>query len=105
MNRYDPKSYVSAELWEAINLIKMGHFSHGDRDAFRPLIDNLMHHDPFYVIADIDDYVKAQDRVSTTWKDRTRWNNMSLLNISRSGFFSSDRSIKDYCNNIWDIEV
>ena len=105
MNGYDPKSYMSAELWEAINLIKMGHFSHGDRDAFRPLIDNLMHHDPFYVIADIDDYVKAQDKVSNAWKDRTRWNNMSLLNISRSGFFSSDRSIKDYCNNIWDIEV
>ena len=101
MNGYDPKNYMNDELWEAINLVKMGHFSEGDRESFKPLVDNLLHHDPFYVIADLEDYVRAQDEVSATWKDRNKWNTMSLLNIARSGFFSSDRSIRDYCQNIW----
>ena len=100
---YDPKSHMSTELWEAINLIKGGHFSHGDKDMFRPLLDNLLHQDPFCVFADFSDYLDAQDRVSSAWKDKDRWNKMSLLNTARSGFFSSDRSIRDYCTSIWGI--
>jgi len=102
-NGYDPKHHMSSELWETINLIKGGHFSQGDKDAFRPLMDNLLDHDPFCVCADFSDYCDAQDRVGSAWKDRDRWNRMSLLNIARSGFFSSDRSIRDYCANIWGI--
>jgi starch phosphorylase len=102
-NGYDPKSHMSPELWETINLIKSGHFSHGDKDMFRPILDNLLDHDPFCVFADFSDYLDAQDRVSSAWKDRDRWNKMSLLNIARSGFFSSDRSIKEYCESIWRI--
>ena len=49
------------------------------------------------------DYLDAQDRVSAAWKDRQRWNRMSVINTARSGFFSSDRSIRDYCNKIWGI--
>ena len=100
---YNPQNYISPELWEAINLIRGGHFSKGDKFIFSPLMDSLIHHDPFCVMADFDDYCDAQDRVSNTWKDRDKWNEMSLLNIARSGFFSSDRSIRDYCNSIWDI--
>ena len=102
-NGYDPKSHMSPELWEVINLVKGGHFSHGDKDMFRPILDNLLNHDPFCVFADFSDYLDAQDRVSSAWKDRDRWNKMSLLNIARSGFFSSDRSIKEYCESIWRI--
>ena len=102
-NGYDPKHHMSSELWETINLIKGGHFSQGDKDAFRPLMDSLLNHDPFCVMADFSDYCDAQDRVSSAWMDRDRWNKMSLLNIARSGFFSSDRSIRDYCANIWGI--
>ena len=100
-NGYDPKNYMSAELWEVINLVKGGHFSDGNREMFEPLINNLLDHDPFCVCADFSDYCDAQDRVSSAWKDRNKWNTMSLLNIARSGFFSSDRSIRDYCQNIW----
>jgi len=100
---YDPKSHMSSELWETVNLIKGGHFSQGDKELFRPLIDNLLDHDPFCVMADFSDYCDAQDRVSSAWTDRERWNRMSLINTARSGFFSSDRSIKDYCKNIWGI--
>ena len=102
-NGYNPQSYISTELWESINLINGGHFSQGNKDAFKPLMDSLLNHDPFCVCADFADYCDAQDRVSSAWMDRDRWNKMSLLNIARSGFFSSDRSIRDYCANIWGI--
>ena len=70
---------------------------------FKPLLDNLLYHDPFCVFADFSDYLDAQDRVSSAWKDRESWNRMSVINTARSGFFSSDRSIRDYCDKIWKI--
>ena len=100
-NGYNPQSHMSEELWEVINLVKGGHFSHGDKSMFEPLVNNLLHHDPFCVFADFSDYLDAQDRVSSAWRERDKWNKMSLLNIARSGFFSSDRSIKEYCETIW----
>ena len=100
---YDPKQHMSSELWDVINLIKGGHFSHGDKQKFKPLLDNLLYHDPFCVFADFSDYLDAQDRVSSAWKDRESWNRMSVINTARSGFFSSDRSIRDYCDKIWKI--
>ena len=54
-------------------------------------------------MADFEDYINAQDKVSQAWTNKDTWNRMSLLNIARSGFFSSDRSIKDYCDRIWNI--
>jgi len=102
-NGYDPKHHMSSELWEVINLIKGGHFSQGNKEMFAPLIDNLLNHDPFCVFADFSDYLDAQDRVSRAWTNRERWNRMSIINTARSGFFSSDRSIRDYCSKIWSI--
>jgi starch phosphorylase len=102
-NGYEPKNYMSSELWEAINLIKGGHFSNGDKEKFQPLVDNLLNHDPFCVCADFSDYLDAQDRVSNAWKDWKNWQRMSMINVARSGFFSSDRSIGDYCTKIWGI--
>ena len=90
-------------MWEVINLVRGGHFSHGDRNMFAPLIDNLINHDPFCVCADFSDYLDAHDRVMSAWKEPDRWKKMSLINIARSGFFSSDRSIRDYCTKIWGI--
>ena len=104
-NYYDPNHYISTELGEALNLIECGHFSGGNRETFAPLLHNLKNHDPFFVMADFDDYIVAQDKVSQAWTNRDSWNRMSLLNIARSGFFSSDRSIRDYCNKIWGIKI
>ena len=56
-------------------------------------------------MADFDEYLSAQEEVSHRWKDRDGWNTMSLMNIARSGFFSSDRSIRDYCERIWGINI
>ena len=100
---YNPKDFIGPDLREALDLVTCGHFSGGDRYVFKPLLDNLLSHDPFFVMADFDDYVSAQDRVSESWKDRQSWNRKALVNISQSGFFSSDRSIRDYCKSIWNI--
>ena len=102
-NGYDPKEYMSAGLFEAIELIKSGHFSNGDKNSFNNLISNIMNKDPFCVCADFADYCRAQNVVDNTWGNREEWNRKSLMNIARSGFFSSDRSIQDYCDTIWKI--
>jgi starch phosphorylase len=104
---YRPKDVIGAipELAEAIRLIEMGHFSNGDGELFRPLLDNLTGNDPFFVMADFAAYLRAQDAVSRAWTDRMHWNRMSVLNVARTGFFSSDRSIRDYCREIWKVEA
>jgi starch phosphorylase len=92
------------ELAEILRLVEQGHFSNGDGDLFRPLLQNLTGRDPFFVLADFNDYLRAQAEVDQAWADRGRWNRMSLLNSARSGFFSSDRSIRDYAERIWKAE-
>ncbi len=103
---YEPQQYINSlpELAEALKLIEVGHFSNGDADLFRPILDNLKGTDPFFVMADFEDYLRAQDSVSRAWTDREEWNRMSLLNTARSGFFSSDRSIREYCKRIWKVD-
>jgi glycogen phosphorylase len=102
---YRPSGYVERndELREVLNLIDEGYFSRGDRSVFRPLVDNLMYSDPFLVLADYGDYVSCQERVSEVWKDQNRWTRMSILNTARSGKFSSDRAIGEYCGRVWKI--
>ena len=85
-------------------IIFWGHFSGGERDLFRPLLDQLRGQDPFFVLADFDAYLQAQNRVDEVWIDRRRWTTMSLLNTARSGYFSSDRSIRDYATSIWKVD-
>ena len=92
------------ELAEILRLVEQGHFSNGDGDLFRPLLQNLTGRDPFFVLADFNEYLRAQAEVDLAWADRGRWNRMSLLNSARSGFFSSDRSIRDYAERIWKAE-
>jgi starch phosphorylase len=92
-------------LAEALRLVEQGHFSNGDQDLFRPLLQNLTGSDPFFVLADFADYLRAQEEVSQAWSDAPRWNRMALLNTARTGFFSSDRSIRQYAKEIWRAEA
>ncbi|MBC1261221.1 glycogen/starch/alpha-glucan phosphorylase [Synechococcus sp. BSF8S] len=103
---YRPWELIASipELPEVLQLVEQGHFSNGDTELFKPLLENLTGRDPYYVMADFSDYMRAQQAVSTTWGDRTTWNRMSLLNTARTGFFSSDRSIRDYAERIWQAE-
>jgi starch phosphorylase len=102
---YRPMQYVerNPELGAVLELVNSGHFSRGDREVFRPLFENLIQSDPFLVLADFAAYVACQERVSDAWHAPDHWTRMSILNTARSGKFSSDRSIREYCNEIWGV--
>jgi starch phosphorylase len=67
-------------------------------------VDSLLHKDDYLLLADYASYLDCQDRVSEAFRDRQRWTRMSILNTARSGKFSSDRSIRDYCERIWKVK-
>ena len=84
-------------------MIGEGAFSGGDADVFAPLVANLAHHDHFLVLADYADSVRSQGEVAGAWSDTAAWTRMSILNTARSGKFSSDRAIAEYCADIWNV--
>ena len=103
---YRPTEYIERdpELAAVLELIAQGTFTHGDTEVLRPIVDNLCFHDPFLVLADYRSYVDCQDRVSAAWQDGDTWSRMSILNSARSGKFSSDRAIAQYCEDIWHVD-
>ena len=100
---YNPRDYyhTNDELKEVISLIGSGFFSRGDTGLFRGLMDGLMYHDPYLLFADFASYLDCQHQVSAAYLDKEHWTRMSILNAARTGKFSSDRSIKEYCDDIW----
>jgi glycogen phosphorylase len=102
---YRPMDYYNANqgLRDVIDLIRSGYFSRGDTELFRPLIDGLMHQDPYLLLADFQSYVECQEKVAEAYRDEERWTRMSILNTARSGKFSSDRTIREYCTDIWHV--
>ena len=103
---YNPREYYNSnsELKKAIDLISSGYFSKGDVALFKPLVDSLIHHDAYLVLADYQSYLECQQRVSQAYLDKEQWNRMSVLNVARMGKFSSDRSIREYCEDIWRVK-
>jgi starch phosphorylase len=93
--------YSQPELREVINLIRDGYFSRGNSEQFLGLVGNLLYHDPYMVLADYQAYAECQQLVDAAYRDPDRWTRMSILNTARSGKFSSDRSIREYCSDIW----
>jgi starch phosphorylase len=102
---YRPQDYIDSndELRAVLDLIAGGAFSHGDTEVFKPLVDNLRYDDPFLVCADFASYLAAQEQVGAAWLDKDAWTKMSILNTARSGKFSSDRAIAEYCDEIWNV--
>jgi glycogen phosphorylase len=103
---YRPSEYAAAHagLRAALELVRDGAFSNGDRELFRPLLDNLMRHDEYMVCADYASYEECQARVDAAWRERERWTRMSIVNAARMGKFSSDRAIREYMREIWNVE-
>jgi starch phosphorylase len=106
-NGYRPREYLERdpELRAALDLIAEGRFSRGDRDLFRPLVDNLTSFDPFLVLADFRAYVACQEKVAAAWQDQERWTRMSIANTAHAGKFSSDRAIREYSGRIWNLKT
>jgi starch phosphorylase len=98
---YHPQEHMTPELQEVISLIDSGFFSRGDTELFRALTDGLLWHDPYLVFADFESYSECQLQVSRAYREVERWSRMSILNTARSGKFSSDRTIREYCTDIW----
>ncbi|WP_129777163.1 glycogen/starch/alpha-glucan phosphorylase [Peristeroidobacter soli] len=98
---YRPLEHMTPELQEVISLINSGFFSRGDVQMFRALTDGLLWHDPYLVFADFESYSDCQLQVSQAYRDVDHWTRMSILNSARSGKFSSDRTIREYCADIW----
>ena len=102
---YHPRSYyeTNPQLRAAIDLVGSGAFSNGDRGRFGSIIGNWLHDDPFMALADFEAYMAAQQRVEAAYADTEGWTRSAILNVARSGFFSSDRSMHDYLVKIWKI--
>jgi starch phosphorylase len=102
---YRPQDFVdrNAELREVLDFIASGALAGGNPNLLRSIVDDLLWHDPFLVLADYQAYVECQERVSGLWRAPEAWTRMAILNVARMGKFSSDRSIRDYCQRVWNV--
>jgi starch phosphorylase len=103
---YKPREVYqnNLELKGVIDAIRAGVFSPDDPHRFDSLVDSLLNHDPFMLLADFQSYAECQEKVDKAYRDRDHWLTMSILNTARTGIFSSDRTIKQYCEEIWGVE-
>ena len=74
-------------------------------ELFKPLTNSLRRQDPFLLCADYQSYIDCQAEVDHAYRDQHHWSRMSILNVARIGKFSSDRSIRDYCKQIWKVDL
>lgn len=105
---YKPKEIVAADddLREVIKVLQSGQFNVSEPGIFEPIINAILSpDDPWMTAADFADFVVAQDKVAATYRDQDQWTKMSILNTAFSGHFSSDRTIKEYNDNIWNLQA
>jgi starch phosphorylase len=102
---YHPRSYYeqNPQLREVLDFIASDALN-VDPSLFRPLVNDLLTSDPYLLLADYQAYIDCQTRVSQLWRNQQAWIRSSILNVARMGKFSSDRSIRDYCTQVWNIQ-
>ena len=100
---YHPRAIYEQNhaLRDVIDTIAGGTFSRGDSNLFAPIVNSLLDHDPYLLCADFQAYVDCQAKVDALWRDPSAWTRQCILNVARMGKFSSDRSIREYCERIW----
>ena len=104
---YNPKKYYdnNPELKQTLDMIGNGFFSPENADLYTPIIDMLLNQgDHFMVLADYAAYIDCQEKVSELYKNKTEWTKKSILNVANMGLFSSDRTIAEYAEEIWNIK-
>jgi starch phosphorylase len=102
---YDPKRFIAEnqELSQVIKQLETGFFSPEDPNLFRPILDTILGEDRYCVLADYASYVACQERVAAAYQDQDAWARMAIINVARSGKFSSDRAVREYAEQIWGI--
>lgn len=103
--QYDPRKVIDndAGVRRALNAIGSEEFSPGEPGLYRPIVDSLMHGDYYMLLADIESYVAAQHAVETLWQSPAAWARAAILNVAGLGYFSSDRSVREYGEKIWKV--
>ncbi len=104
-NHYNPMDFYqhNAELRRVLDKIADNAFSEHEPGIFKPIIDSLLLNDEYLLLADYQSYIDTQDYAVHTYLDTDHWTRMSILNTARTGYFSSDRSVKQYCQEIWKV--
>lgn len=102
---YNPRKYYEEDenLRQIINQLSKGYFSPMEPELFYPIVKSLLEGDRFFVLADYASYINCQENVTNVYRDEERWTKMAILNVARSGIFSSDRAIREYAEKIWKI--
>ncbi len=103
---YVSKDYYrrDPEIKAALDMVKANVFSVLEPGLFDPILRSLLEYNDYYMLlADLRSYSDAQERVDKAYRDQKKWNRMSLVNVARSGFFSSDRAVMEYARNIWHV--
>ncbi|MDI6796744.1 MAG: glycogen/starch/alpha-glucan family phosphorylase, partial [Desulfatibacillaceae bacterium] len=103
---YRPRDMLAnnPELSSILEMLCSSPLCGSNRDIFRPLYDSLVLRDPYFVLADYPSYADRQREAGKAWSDKEHWTRMSILNTARMGFFSSDRAIAQYCDEIWNVK-
>jgi starch phosphorylase len=103
---YNPWDYYNSNdnLKEVLDQLASGYFSRGDINLFKPFVDSLLYDDQYMLLADYQSYIDCQERVARAYRNQENWTKMSILNVARMGKFSSDRSIREYCHDIWKVQ-
>ncbi len=104
--KYNPWEYYNRnpEIRQLMSMLESGELRPSEPGYFRPIYDSIMHGDEYLLLADLESYANAQKKIDEAYRDKKRWAKMALLNIARIGKFSSDRSIMDYANGIWNVK-
>jgi len=103
---YSPYSYYESnpDLKNAIDMIQNGYFSPSDPTLFQPIVNSLLEHDSYFLLADYASYVACQEKVASAYRDQDAWTVKSIYNVANMGIFSSDRAVKQYADEIWHVK-
>jgi len=105
---YNPREVYmqNAELKAVLDMVQQGFFSGSQGNLFQPILENLLDYgDPYMILADFQSFCDIQEKIGNAYLDIDTWTRKSIINVSRMGKFSSDRSIKEYAKDIWNVPV
>ena len=103
---YEPMKYYENDprIKQVIDQLTNGFFERVDQNEFAEIRDNLLYQDHYFILKDFDSYIKAHEKINDLYKNRQQWLKMSIINTAKSGFFTTDRTMKQYNDDIWHVE-